>query len=280
MSETILDKLSDHARKRVENDKKKVSLEKMRASACRFARVSEDRVINQDINKKETEFKGRFYRALAKPGLSIICEIKKASPSKGIIAEKFPYISIARAYADAGADAISCLTEPKWFLGSDEIFECVRNEIFKPMIRKDFIVDEYQIYQAKYMGADAVLLIAAITEKEDLKRYLNICSMLGLDALVETHNEEEIRIANETGAKIIGINNRDLKDFNVDIGNALNLKRFINGDSLCVAESGIAEPEDVEGLGKAGIDAVLIGEAMMRTGNKKSFIKKMRELAS
>ncbi len=280
MSETILDRLADYARERVEADKKNVSLTDLRASACRLARVDEESLINQDLSQKDIDFRGRFYKALAKPGLSIICEIKKASPSKGVIAEDFPYVSIARAYEDAGADAVSCLTEPKWFLGSDEIFECVRNEIFKPMIRKDFIVDEYQIYQAKYMGADAVLLIVAITEKEDLKRYLNICNMLKLDALVETHNEEEIKIANEVGAKIVGINNRNLKDFKVDTGNALKLKDFINKDSLCVAESGIAQPTDVEGLSEAGIDAVLVGEAMMRTGNKKSFIKKMRDLAS
>ena len=220
-----------------------------------------------------------FEAALKKPGLSFICEVKRASPSKGLIAPEFPYLDIAKEYERAGADAVSCLTEPKWFLGSDKIFTDIRRKISTPMIRKDFTVDEYQIYQAKVMGADAVLLICAILDTKTLARYLALCDSLGLAALVEAHDEAEIRSAVSAGAKIIGVNNRNLKDFSVDFSNAARLRDLIPDECVYVAESGVSKPEDAAALGKIGADAVLMGEALMRAKDKAALLAKMREAA-
>ena len=260
---TILEQLAEYAVERVAQDKEKISLSMVKGMAKELGRAREH----------------SFYNSIASKGMSFICEVKKASPSKGIIDHEFNYKKIALDYEAAGADAISCLTEPKWFMGSDDIFREIRSEADLPMLRKDFVVDEYQLYQAKVMGADCILLICAILDTETIRKYLNICEELGLDALVETHDEEEIKSALNAGAEIIGVNNRNLKDFSVSLDNSSNLRKFIPEGCLYVAESGIRVPGDVAGLRAAGADAVLVGEAMMRAENKTAFLKAMREAA-
>ena len=213
---------------------------------------------------------------MAKPGLSFIYEVKKASPSKGIIDPVFDYRKAAKEYEEAGADGISCLTEPRWFLGSDDIFREIRAIVKTPMLRKDFVVDEYQLYEAKLMGANCVLLICAILDTATISRYLDICSQMGLAALVEAHDAREIESAVRAGARMIGVNNRNLKDFSVDLGNAARLRERIPADCLYVAESGVKGPEDTAELAAAGADAVLIGEALMRQQDKGAFLDKLR----
>lgn len=259
----ILEQLAAHARERVLADAEENSLDVMRELALQGGYGN-----------------GRaFEEALRKPGMSFICEVKRASPSKGLIAKNFPYVEIAKGYEAAGADAISCLTEPKWFLGSDDIFREICAEVKTPMLRKDFTVDAYQIYQAKAMGADAVLLICAILDTETVARYLRLCDELGLAALVETHDEAEIASAVSAGARIIGVNNRNLKDFSVDFSNAARLRDKIPPECVYVAESGVRGPEDAAALKKLGADAALIGEALMRARNQGALLAAMREAA-
>ncbi len=260
---TILDTIAAHARERVAADKTKNSLDTLR-SLCQEGGRADGKA---------------FYDAVGRPEMSFICEVKRASPSKGVIAADFPYVDIARDYEQAGADCVSCLTEPKWFLGSDEIFREIRQNISLPMIRKDFVVDEYQLYQARLMGANCVLLICAILDTETVARYLDICDSLGLAALVETHDEEEIRSAVTAGARIIGVNNRNLKDFSVDFSNAARLRDLIPAGRLYVAESGVQSPEDVAALRAIGADAVLMGEVLMRAKDKGAMLTQMREAA-
>ena len=260
---TILDQLAAHARERAAADMEQNCLEIMRELALQGGAGSG----------------GAFEAALKKPGLSFICEVKRASPSKGLIAPDFPYLQIAREYEAAGADAVSCLTEPKWFLGSDEIFTHIRKAINVPMLRKDFTVDEYQIYQAKVMGANAVLLICAILDTKTIAQYLALCDSLGLAALVEAHDEKEVASAVSAGARIIGVNNRNLKDFSVDFANAARLRDLIPPGVTYVAESGVARPEDAAALRKTGADAVLVGETLMRAKNKSVLLARMREAA-
>ena len=259
----ILEELAAHARQRVAADREATPLEQMREQAVGM--------------KRQTH--SPFAEALKKPGLSFICEVKRASPSKGLIAPAFPYLDISRDYEAAGADAISCLTEPKWFLGSDEIFRDIRRAVSVPMLRKDFTVDEYQIYQAKVLGADAVLLICAILDTATVERYLGICRELGLAALVEAHNAQEIASAVSAGAEIIGVNNRNLKDFSVDFSNAARLRDRIPTGCLYVAESGVKTPEDASALRTIGADAALIGEALMRAEDKAAMLHTLREAA-
>ena len=220
--------------------------------------------------------KGRFKAALGRDGVSFICEVKKASPSKGIIDAEFDYLNIAHDYERAGADCISCLTEPKWFLGSDRIFREIRESVNLPMLRKDFTVDEYQIYEARCMGADAVLLICSILSADTLFEYLGICRALGLDALVETHNAEEIKTAIAAGAEIIGVNNRNLKDFSMNLGNAVELGKIIPEEIIFVAESGIRTAEDVKRMRDGGADAVLVGETLMRAADKTAALAELK----
>ena len=227
---TILEQLAKEAEIRVMRDREKVSFGEMKSLA--------------EALPKEPE--NRFYQAVGKPGMSFICEVKKASPSKGIIDPVFDYLQIAGEYEKAGADAVSCLTEPRYFLGSDDIFRAIRAQIKTPMIRKDFTVDPYQLYQAKVMGADGVLLICSLLNTETIARYLKICEDLGLAALVETHDGAEIASAVSAGARMIGVNNRNLKDFSVDFENAERLRDRIPADCLYVAESGVKSPEDVK----------------------------------
>ncbi len=258
----ILDTIAEYARERVRRDKERVSPEEMRALA------------------KEGKGSGeRFHAALKKEGLSFICEIKKASPSKGVISEDFPYLDIARAYERAGADAVSCLTEPKWFLGSDRIFTDVRGAISTPMLRKDFTVDGYQLLQAKALGADAALLICALMDVQTLEGYLKLCEELGLAALVETHDEKEIEQAVAAGARIIGVNNRNLKDFSVDFSNAARLRDRIPPECIYVAESGVKGTEDARLLRRIGADAVLVGETLMRAPDPGEALISLREAA-
>lgn len=260
---TILDTIAAHARERVAADKENIRLEELRELALQGSKAGG----------------AAFEAALKKPGMSFICEVKKASPSKGLISPDFPYLDIAREYEKAGADCVSCLTEPKWFLGSDQIFRDIRRTISTPMIRKDFTVDEYQIYQAKVMGADAVLLICALLDTRTIARYLELCGDLGLAALVEAHDEAEIASAVSAGAKIIGVNNRNLKDFSVDFSNAARLRDLIPPEAVYVAESGVTGPADVAALKRIGADAALMGEVLMRAGDKAALLARLREAA-
>ncbi|MBR1586606.1 MAG: indole-3-glycerol phosphate synthase TrpC [Clostridia bacterium] len=257
---TILDQLADHARQRVAADSAHIPPEEMRSLAEQMGRGDGE----------------GFYAALKKNGLSLICEVKRASPSKGLIAPDFPYLSIAQAYEAAGADAISCLTEPKWFLGSDAIFRDIRAAVKTPMLRKDFTVSLYQIDQARVLGANAVLLICALMDTAALAAALARCDERGLAALVEAHDEKEIASAVAAGARIIGVNNRNLRDFSVDFSNAARLRDQIPADCVYVAESGVKGPEDVEALIRIGADAALIGEALMRAEDKAAMMKRLR----
>ena len=256
---TILDTIADYARLRVAKDREVLPLEALKEQ-CSSAPA-----------------KGAaFEDALRREGLSFICEVKKASPSKGIITEDFPYLDIARAYEEAGADCISCLTEPKWFLGSDRIFREIRSAVATPMLRKDFVVDEYQIYQAKRMGANCVLLICALHDTATIAKRLELCHELGLAALVEAHDGREIASAVAAGARIIGVNNRNLKDFSVDFSNAARLRELIPPQTVYVAESGVSSPADAAALRAIGADAVLIGEMLMRAADKKRMLKALK----
>lgn len=257
--ETILDRLADYARERTGQAKIKVPLEEIRRQALALPRGD-----------------GAFERALGKPGMSFICECKKASPSKGIISPDFPYLQIAEEYEAAGADCISVLTEPKWFLGSGEYLREIAAAVKLPCLRKDFTVDEYMVYEAKVLGASAVLLICAILSGAQMKEYMAVCETLGLSALVEAHDEAEVEKALSAGARMIGVNNRNLKDFTVDTENSRRLRSMIPEGTLFVSESGVSGPEDVERLVQTGADAVLVGEALMRAPDKREMLSKLR----
>ena len=217
-----------------------------------------------------------FRKALSGDEISFICEVKRASPSKGLIAPDFPYLDIARDYERAGAAAISCLTEPYWFKGKDEDFTEISKAVKIPVLRKDFTVDEYMIYQAKILGASAVLLICSILSREQLSEYLETAHSLGLSALVEAHDEDEVRTALSVGAGIIGVNNRDLRTFTVDISNSARLRKLVPPEVLFVSESGIKTAADIEALRSNGTNAVLIGETLMRSPDKKAALDELR----
>ncbi len=255
----ILDELAEYARVRVKENKKKASLEEIKEKA--YA-----------LPKGDFEFE----RALKKKGVSFICEVKKASPSKGVIAEDFPYLDIAREYEAAGADCISVLTEPKWFLGSDIYLKEITDDVSVPVIRKDFVVDEYMIYEAKLLGAKAVLLICSILDKETIQRYIGICDEIGISALVEAHDEREIEQAISAGARMIGVNNRNLKNFSVDMSNSKKLRSYVPKNIVYVAESGVKNRNDIAILEGLGVDAVLIGETLMRANDKKTMLDSLR----
>ena len=255
----ILDTIAEYAKERVEASKKKLPLSELKEKAMALPKGDSP-----------------FEKALKKEGISFICECKKASPSKGIIAEDFPYLEIAKEYEKAGADCISVLTEPKWFLGSDKYLEEITHTVNIPCIRKDFTVDEYMIYEAKILGASAVLLICSILEEKQIKEYLGICDELGLSALVEAHDEDEIQMALRAGARIIGVNNRNLKDFSVDTKNSERLRALIPENVIFVSESGVKGAEDVAALKEIGADAVLVGETLMRAEDKKAKLSELR----
>ncbi len=217
-----------------------------------------------------------FERALARDGISFICEVKKASPSKGIIAADFPYRQIAADYAAAGADALSVLTEPFYFQGQDAYLQEIAASVALPALRKDFTVDAYMLYEAKALGASAVLLICAILTDRQLETYFRIADGLGLSALVEAHTEEEVRRALGCGARVVGVNNRDLKTFAVDIRTSERLRSLVPRGTLYVSESGIRTPADVARLKENGTDGVLIGETLMRQADKKRALAALR----
>ena len=202
--------------------------------------------------------------------------VKKASPSKGLIDEDFNYLQIAKEYEKVGARAISVLTEPEFFLGSDQYLQEIAQEVKIPCLRKDFVVDEYMIYQAKLLGAQAILLIVSLLDTQTLKQYLDLATSLGLSCLVEAHDEAEIKQAIEVGAKIIGVNNRNLRNFQVNVENTLNLRQAIPKEILMVAESGIQNRSDIALLEKAQIDAVLIGETLMKASDRQAKIRELR----
>lgn len=216
-----------------------------------------------------------FEKALAAEEISFICEVKKASPSKGVIAEDFPYLELAREYEAAGAAAISCLTEPKWFMGSDEYLREIAGAVSIPVLRKDFTICDYQIYEAKTLGASAVLLICALLDTDTIREYIKICDTLGMSALVEAHDEAEVNCALAAGARIIGVNNRNLKDFSVNVNNSSRYRQMIPSDVLFVSESGIKTHRDIEVLQKNHTNAVLIGETLMRSDDKKATLEEL-----
>lgn len=219
-----------------------------------------------------------FENKLKEEGMSFICECKKASPSKGVIAEDFPYLDIARSYETAGASCISVLTEPKWFMGSLDYLEEIASEVSIPVLRKDFTIDEYMIYEARARKASAVLLICSILDSQTLGKYIRICDELGLSALVEAHDKKECNMALGEGARVIGVNNRNLRDFTVDPTNCLRLRDYVGDKALFVAESGVKRREDIVELERAGVDAVLIGESMMRAEDKTEFLNNLKGL--
>lgn len=257
----ILDEIAARTRIRVEQAKRQIPPEEMKRRA----------------EAMDTGTGFPFEEEIGRPGISFICEVKKASPSKGLIAEDFDPLAIAKEYETAGADAISVLTEPEYFMGDICYLKEISRAVSVPLLRKDFTVDEYMIYEAKVNGASLVLLICALLDEETLKRYIRICDRLGLSALVEAHDENEIRHAVAAGARIIGVNNRNLKDFTVDVRNGLRLRDKVPQDILFVAESGIRTREDIRRLEAGNVNAVLIGETLMRSDDKKAMLAALRE---
>ena len=256
---SILDQLAGHARERVAEAKAARPIEALRHEALALPKG--------DFG---------FERALSGENLAFICECKKASPSRGLIAPDFPYLEIAGDYAAAGAEAVSVLTEPKWFLGSGEYLRRIAAAVSVPCLRKDFTVDEYMLYEAKLLGASAALLICAILDEAQLRDYIQICDSLGLSSLVEAHDENEVETALKAGARIVGVNNRNLKDFTVDTGNSRRLRSLIPKGVLFVSESGINDASDVRAAREMGADAVLVGEALMRAGDRREKLKELR----
>ena len=256
----ILEEIAGKTRERIDQEKGKVSVAELRK-----------RIRDREQNPATLPTPS-FYQALKKEGMSYICEVKKASPSKGLIAPDFPYVEIAKEYEAAGASAISCLTEP-FFQGSDRYLEEITAAVNIPVLRKDFTVDEYMIYQAKAFGASAVLLICAILDDVQLREYRQLAESLGLDALVEAHDEREVERALEAGAKIVGVNNRDLRTFRVDMNNSIRLRNLAPEEVVFVSESGIRTSADINLLYDNRVDAVLIGETLMRSPDKKAVLE-------
>lgn len=255
---TILNTIAQYTKERYASIIKNKPLEEIKAQALAMPKGSFE-----------------FEKALKKDGLSFICEVKKASPSKGVIAEDFPYLKIAREYEKAGAACISCLTEPKWFMGSDTYLKEIAQAVSIPVLRKDFTVCEYQIYEAKLLGAKAVLLICALLDTDIISGYIKICDSLGISALVEAHDENEVNSALKAGARIIGVNNRNLNDFTVDVNNSTKYRSMIPRDVIFVSESGIKNHEDIRVLLNNKTDAVLIGETLMRADDKRAVLKEL-----
>ncbi len=255
----ILDELADFSRVRVKEAKENISVDEIKARALELPKGNFS-----------------FEQALKTDDISFICECKKASPSKGLIAPHFPYLQIAKEYEAAGANAISVLTEPSRFLGSDKYLEEIAKSVSIPCLRKDFTVDEYQIYEAKVLGASAVLLICSILPEDKIKSYIKICDTLGISALVEAHDENEVKSALRSGARIIGVNNRNLKNFIVDTENSKKLRALIPSDVLFVSESGVKSADDIKLLREIKADAVLIGETLMKAEDKKQKLNELR----
>lgn len=267
----ILEQIAEKTKLRVAAQKENISLEEMKHRAMECLKIeSEFETVNQ-ANRTS------FEQAIAKEGLSFICEVKKASPSKGVISEDFPYLEIAKDYEAAGASAISVLTEPHYFQGDNEYLEAITKTVSIPVLRKDFTVDEYQIYEAKAIGASAILLICAILDDEQLHTYREIADSLHMATLVEAHDEEEVKRAIKAGARMIGVNNRDLKTFKVDIHNSIRLRALVPKGILFISESGIKTAEDIKELVANGVDGVLIGETMMTASNRREELQELIE---
>lgn len=249
----ILEEIAEKTKRRIQEEKVRVPVE--------------------DLKERIVKNENSFLKALKKEGMSYICEVKKASPSKGLIAPDFPYLEIAGEYEAAGASAISCLTEPYYFQGSDRYLEEITSTVKIPVLRKDFTVDEYMIYQARALGAAAVLLICAILDDSQLRGYRQLAESMGMDALVEAHDEKEVERALRCGAKIVGVNNRDLRTFQVDMANSIRLRKLAPRDVVFVSESGIRTSEDIRRLYDNQVDAVLIGETLMRSEDKKAALE-------
>ena len=248
----ILDKIIEATQIRVAQEKQVESPESVKAAALALP--------------SDTGFP--FEAALRQQDFNFICEVKKASPSKGIIAEHFPYLEIAKEYEIAGAAAISVLTEPDFFKGDKKYLQEIANTVKIPVLRKDFIIDEYQIYQAKVWGASAILLICACLDVPTLTKFRELADSLGLSSLVEAHDEAEVQMAIDCGARIIGVNNRNLKDFTVDVQNSVRLRNLVQDDVIFVSESGLETPEDIQVLRDNNIGVALMGETFMRSPNK------------
>ena len=256
----MLDEIVAKTKERIIEEKKNMSLDE----------------IKDEVSKLETSQDFPFKEALKDPQIAIISEVKRASPSKGIISEDFDHVNIAKEYESAGASAISVLTEPYFFKGSDDYLKEIADNVSIPILRKDFVIDEYMIWQAKLLGASAVLLIVSILSIVELKSYLDLAHKLGLSAIVEVHDADEIRTAMIVGAEIIGVNNRNLKDFTVDIENSIGLRRCVSGDVIFISESGIKTPEDIRRLKENDVDAVLIGETLMKSDDKTAMISELK----
>ena len=256
----MLDEIVEKTKERLIESKKNKSLDE----------------IKDEVQKLEITNDFPFKKALSNDGISIIAEVKRASPSKGLIADDFDYLTIAKEYEEAGASAISVLTEPYFFKGSNDYLKEISQCVNIPILRKDFVIDEYMIWEAKALGASAILLIVSILSIVELKKFLDLAHDLGLSAIVETHDGDEIRTALNVGAEIVGVNNRDLTDFTVNIENSINLRRCVSGDVVFISESGIKTPEDVRKLKENDVDAVLIGETLMKSEDKKSMISELK----
>ena len=252
----MLSEIVEKTKLRIQDEKKLKSFDELK-----------DEVLSLDINKDFI-----FKKNLQSDGISIIAEVKKASPSKGIITEDFDYINIAKDYEQSGASAISVLTEPYFFQGNDQYLAEIAKTVSIPVLRKDFVVDEYMIWQAKKLGASAVLLIVSILDIVTLKKY-----DLGLSAIVEVHDSSEIMTAMNVGAEIIGVNNRNLNDFSVNVENSINLRRCVGSDIVFISESGIKTKEDIIKLHENNVDAVLIGETLMKSDDKRSLIAEFKD---
>ena len=248
----ILDKIVEATKVRVAKEKEMETPEAVKAAALALP--------------SDTGFP--FEAALRQQDFNFICEVKKASPSKGIIAEHFPYLDIAKEYEVAGAAAISVLTEPDFFKGDKKYLQEIASTVKIPVLRKDFIIDEYQIYQAKVWGASAILLICACLDVPTLTKFRDLADSLGLSSLVEAHDENEVQMAIDCGARIIGVNNRNLKDFTVDVQNSVRLRNLVQDDVIFVSESGLETPEDIQVLRDNNIGVALMGETFMRSPNK------------
>ena len=254
MSEkNILEEIAEKTRERIRKEKLQFPLDQLKILA------------------EKAPQQPSFLEALKKPGMSYICEVKKASPSKGLIASEFPYLEIAKEYEAAGASAISCLTEPFYFMGSDTYLREITETVDIPVLRKDFTVDKYMIYQAKAFGASAVLLICAVLNDRELLEYRELAEALGMDALVEAHDENEVARALKTGAKIVGVNNRD----KVDMNNSIRLRNLAPDNVVFVSESGIKNAGDIAILERNRVGAVLIGETLMRSPDKKAVLENL-----
>lgn len=256
----ILDEIAAYTRIRVEEQKQSAPFEQVKKDAKALPH--------------ETGFP--FEQALKAPGISFICEVKKASPSKGLIAADFPYLNIAREYKQAGASAISVLTEPKYFKGQDSYLQEIAAAVQIPVLRKDFTVDTYQIYEAKLLGAAAVLLICAILDQETLRTYVETAHSLGLSALVEAHTEAEVEQALKAGARVVGVNNRNLQTFQVDMNISLQLRRMVPEEVVYISESGIRTPDDLKKLYQNKVDGVLVGETLMKSPDKRAAIEYLK----